>query len=187
MKIIIRFIAIVICFHFYNLKLTKKTYNWDDEFISCFDKDSLDLVKAVSMVRNCIKNPQTFDHIDNLCDAIKHYKANTDGKSVPATDNLIEHMKEYDNCIFRFMKYKYYIDIKKELRNIIKDKINAAKKKKGNKGTEVIKSADGSYRGAWYLAIGSYVVNIEYKQTVDLSKTKFDFLLRRYGFCSREY
>ena len=181
MKIIIHFITIVICFHFYNLKIIKKTNNWDDEFLSCFKKETFNLVKAASMVRKCIENPQTFDQIDNLCDAIKHYKANTDGKSVPATDNLIEHMKDYDNCILRFMNYKYYIDVKKELRSIIKDKIKVAKKEKGNKGTEVIKSAEGSYRGAWYLTIGSYAVNIEYKQTVDLSKTKFDFQVHFYG------
>ena len=72
------------------------------------------------MVRKCIENPQTFDQIDNLCDAIKHYKANTDGKSVPATDNLIEHMKDYDNCILNKLVNEQENIVNKKKENINK-------------------------------------------------------------------
>ena len=80
-------------------------------------------------------------------------------------------MKKFSNFLIG-IKYNFYEDVKKEVQNIIKEKIENAKKENGNKGTEIIKIVVSS---ALYLTVGSYRLNIDYKKTVDLSKNLFDF------------
>ena len=164
--------------------------NWDDDFLFYFDfslnplipKEISDAskIKLVSMLSECISNPKTFIYIDNLCEAIKHYKANKNGNTVLASKNLIEHMKKFSNIFFG-IKYKFYKDVLKELQEIIKNKIEDKKKLNGNKGSEIIDCIEGSNRPAWYLTVGSYKLNIKYNKTVDLSENKFDFKIHFYG------
>jgi hypothetical protein len=183
MRIIVNFILLILAFHHYSFKEVEfsKTSNWDDAFLSCFNPLDINLEAAAAMVAICIATPKTFDEIDNLCDAIRHYKANKDGNSVPATENLIEHMKDYNNCFLKFTGRKFYKDVKKELKKIITEKIKKSKKDNGNKGTDIIKNAEPSSRGAWYLTLGSYNMDIKYSQKVDLSKTKFTFTVEFQG------
>ena len=134
------FFALYLCFHLYIFEDSNYVKNWDDEFLLYFDfslnpflpkiLSDISKRKVLSMLIKCISNPETFTSIDNLCQAIKHYKANKDGKTIPATQNLIEHMKKFSN-FFIGVKYDFYEDVKKELQNIIKEKIENAKKKKG--------------------------------------------------------
>lgn len=168
-----------LCLHLFNFKET----NWDDEFLDCFLLTPFytNKEKAIVMLLNCISDSETFDSIDNLCEAIKHYKANKDGKTIPATDNLIEHMKDYSDCRIKWTGRKFYKDVKNEIKQQIKDKIKKAKKEKGNKGTEIIQNSKGAYRSPWYLTLGSYQLFIEYYQKVDLSKTKFTFEVYFHG------
>lgn len=168
-----------LCLHLYSFKDT----NWDDHFLNCFilAPFKIDKIEASAMLLSCILFPETFDSIDNLCEAIKHYKANKNGKTIPASDNLIEHMKEYSDCRVKWTGRKFYKDVKKEVKQTITDKIKKAKKDNGNKGTEIIKNSENAYRSPWYLTLGSYQLFIEYYQKVDLSKTKFTFKVHFHG------
>ena len=140
-------ILFFLCFHLYSFNDSNYVKNWDDEFLFLFDFSLNPLLpKTIStaaketvafMLAECILNPKTFSTIDNLCQAIQHYKANKDGKTIPASKNLISHMKKFSN-FFIGIKYNFYDDVKKEVQNIIKEKIENAKKEKGNKGTEII-------------------------------------------------
>lgn len=171
------FIVFNLCFHLYGFK----EENWDDEFLNCFFFFPIVDEKAFKMLSDCIYYKKTYDSIDNLCEAIGHYKANKDGKTIPATDNLIEHMKEYSDCRIKWTGRKFYKDVKKELKKLITEKIKQKKKENGNKGTEIIQNSPGAFRSPWYLTLGSYQLFIEYYEKVDLSKTKFTFNVHFHG------
>ena len=162
------------------LKVASLTKNWDDEFIeklTTIGDEKIEIEKEY-MLSYCINNPKQYSEIDNMCEAIQHYK-NKSGKKVKANSNLIEHMKEYDNTIFNLIDYKSYKNVKKELIDIIADKIKNAKKNKEK--NPIIQSAPNSERGAWYLTLGSYALNIEYNKSIDLSKNSFTFRVHFYG------
>jgi len=158
-----------LCFNLYNLKDDNLVQNWDDDFLN-----PLNILKVKQMLINCRDNPKTYNSIDNLCEAIQHYKSDNGGNSVPATDNLISHMKEFSSCLVALTGRKFYKDVKKELTNSIRNKIKKLKKDNGNKGTTIIKNSPDAFRGAWYLTLGSYGLNIEYEKTIDLSKHNFN-------------
>ena len=197
MKKLLFYIMLSLSFHLFSFKDENYVTNWDDNFLKFFDYSLNPFVsKLISdsskatvayMLAQCILNPKTYTAIDNLCQAIQHYKANKDGKTIPATKNLISHMKEFSNIYMKAAnivagtKFSFYSDVKNEIKDIIKGKIDDAKKLNLNKGTKIIESDKGSNRGAWYLTIGSYRLNIEYKKLVDLSKNKFDFQIHWYG------
>ena len=111
------YILFFICFHYYSFKDSNYFNNWDDDFLFFFDFSLNPLIpKQLSaaakseiaiMISKCILNPKTFTSIDNLCQAIQHYKGNKDGKTIPATKNLIAHMKEFSN-FWIGLKYNFY-------------------------------------------------------------------------------
>ena len=106
-----------------------------------FLKDAI----IAGMLGYCILNPTTYNYIDNMCDAIRHYKSNS-GTTVIANSNLIEHMKQFNNLLFNLIGLKSYDNIIDELTGIIRDKIKEAKKK--GLRTAVIQNSPGSCRSA---------------------------------------
>ena len=139
------------------LKVVSYTKNWDDEFIEkllTFDAQSK--IELKSMLNECKNHPKSYLQIDNMCEAIQHYKSNSTNK-VFASSNLIEHMKEFDSTAFNLIGYKSYKEIKKELIEIISDKIKEAKNR--DEKNPIIKSTPKSEIGAWYLTLGSYALN----------------------------
>lgn len=157
--------------------------NWDDRFmylLSIFGNEQSEY-ELYNMLNDCIKNPKKYSTIDNMCEAIQHYKDNS-GELVVANSNLIEHMKEFNYCLFNLFGHKSYKLVKKEIISIIKDKIKNAQKE--GKKYPTIENAPDSERGAWYLTLGSYALNIEYKKKIDLSNSKnhiFNFKVHFYG------
>ena len=134
-------------------KIYLLTYNWDDEFMKRFlrvGENAVNDVILASMLINCINKPKKYNYIDNMCDAIRHYKSNS-GTTVKANSNLIEHMKKFNNILFNLIGLNSYSNIIKELTGIIRNKIKNAK----NNGltTAVIQNSPGSYRSACYLTV----------------------------------
>ena len=171
MKIFL-FLIFILNFNLY--VFINSEWNWDDDFITQF----YDIPKIVTMVNQCKVSPKSYETIDNLCEAIQHYKKKS-GKNVKASSNLIEHMKEFDVGIFNDAGLKSYNLIKEIVKNSILKKIKDEKKKGNKKAT--IKNTPGSFYSAWYLTLGSYQLNIEYEENVDLSKTKFYFNIHFWG------
>ena len=182
-------IALKFCF---NKIQSYKTWNWDDDFLNKFidlasdpDDNSYNYIKVLNLLADCYDNPEEFDEIENMCQAIKHFKKKT-GKEVVAKNNLLEHMKDFTFCIFdpivhKIKKhgYKTYNQVKSIIEKSIKSKI-LDKRTEGLKKA-IIQNEPDSYYGLWYLTLGSYSLNIEYKKEVDLSKNLFQFEVHFFG------
>ncbi len=165
---------------FISLKEISLSDNWDNQFmdkLSTFGDEYAEL-ELYTMLDKCVKKPKTFKYIDNLCDAIRHYRSDS-GKTVIASSDLIENMKEFDNIVYNFIKLHSYKVIKNELKEIIKEKILDAKNK-GNKRA-IIKNAPDSCRSAWYLTLGSYTLNIEYNEEINTNNNLFYFNVHFFG------
>ena len=165
------------------LKDLPSTDNWDEEFLARFVLSTVDddenTLKLYTMLNDCISNPKSYKSIDNLCQAIQHYKKK-EGGTVRASSILINNLKNDESC-FYFDKKNYQL-IKTELTEIIKQKIIEEKKKGSKKST--IRNAPNSFRSGWYLTLGSYVLNIEYEKEIDFSNIKsynFEFNVHFYG------
>jgi len=165
---------------FISLKEISLSDNWDTEFmdkLSTFGDNYAD-AEVFTMLNNCIEKPKTFKYIDNLCDAIRHYRSES-GTTVIASSNLIENMKGFDNFVYNLIGLHSYKHIKNELKEIIKKKIIETKNK-GNKRA-IIENAPGSCRSAWYLTVGSYTLNIEYSEEINTNNNLFYFNVHFFG------
>jgi len=177
------FYLIIIFIGFVCLKDLPSTDDWDEEFLSRFlllavDDDD-NVLKLYTMLNDCISSPKSYKSIDNMCQAIQHYKKK-EGGTVKASSYLINNLKNYESCFF-FDK-KTYQKIKTEVEEKITQKI-IEKLKKGKKKF-TIQNSPNSFRSGWYLALGSYVVNIEYEKEIDVSNIKsynFEFTVHFYG------
>lgn len=178
---------VLIYIEFICLKDLPPTDNWDDEFLARFHllvtDDDDNNIKFYSMLNDCISNPKSYETIDNLCQAIQHYKKNT-GKEVAASSTLIDYIKTTKNEYFE--KYlKSYIDVKNEIRDIIKKKINDEKENGAKK--VIIKNALNSFRSAWCLTLGSYTLNIEYEKEIDFSNKNTHLFKFNVHFKGKDY
>lgn len=165
---------------FISLKEISLSDNWDNQFmdkLSTFGDEYAEL-ELYTMLDNCVKKPKSFKYIDNLCDAIRHYRSES-GKTVIASSDLIENMKEFDNIVYNFIKLHSYKVIKNDLKEKIKEKILDAKNKGKKRAT--IKNAPDSCRSAWYLTLGSYTLNIEYNEEINTNNNLFYFNVHFFG------
>lgn len=153
-----KYIAFTI-FFIITFSISEENYNknWDDDFIDNFFLCALNsdvcLPNIYNLLNNCISNPKNYSSIDNMCDAIRHYKANS-GNTVTANSNLINHIKKQ----FNFLNPKSYTYVKANIAEIIQTKIKL--ERLNGKKKAIIKSEPNSTRSIWYLTLGSFTVNI---------------------------